>query len=422
MARLGFALCGAALLSFGCNPADFDDLEDSTWVAGEEKPWKGDTVLTAIGPSAVPGDSDFDGPEFMVVGRSDLSLTRLSYSTSGALSTDQVNLTDFLLTEEVLATTRPTDGLVLAATKRDPTLPDPGYIIVGEIEGGSEPTDPLGQIADSSVTILTSLDWEGIAASKSRLVAIDGATIEVFDTSVQPAIRVPALGTPMGAEQGSCAPAAEDLAGTELQPSVGVLSDSFFVAGSSDGLVQLSLPDVDLDMDPITGHSCNLFVLFEEAGASMSGPILVGDFFPDADDGNPDPDIVAVSPGARVVILPDWLGPGTVGNSRSIAAPAGVSERWGESIAVGDFDGDGDQDLAVGDSAEGTVHIFDLGETDPLEPSATLTSAEDKVDFGRVVTAVPFGTGEKDLLVVGSRGEVHTYFKIYPSGDADPRN
>lgn len=139
-------------------------------------------------------------------------------------------------------------------------------------------------------------------------------------------------------------------------------------------------------------------------------------------------DLLAGRPGANQVDLYR-----DVASSPSTEAIAGSDspERFGAALAVGDFNQDGVDDLAVGDPAAeadghpggGLVHLYTGGGDfpgAPVEPPLRDNTPSDDQAFGRALEVGVFG-GASDVLAVGADGEVFTYFRLFSSAE-DPRS
>jgi hypothetical protein len=177
--------------------------------------------------------------------------------------------------------------------------------------------------------------------------------------------------------------------------------DQCFVASTRDPLLTINPPNSEPDF-----------------GKQM----VVGDF-----DGNGTPDLVIGAPSANKVyvymnlVLPTAPTP--------VEVTAADSTSFGDALAVGDFDGDGNDELVVGDpnaTADGTaragkVHLFtQSGGSFTLAASLYDAQPESDQNFGRAVAVARFG-GTQDILVVGAASEVFTYFRNAISG-SDVRN
>jgi hypothetical protein len=109
-------------------------------------------------------------------------------------------------------------------------------------------------------------------------------------------------------------------------------------------------------------------------------------------------------------------------NEVDVPAPSDAGS-LGAALAVGDLDGDGVPEVAVGapkSTADGvtdagSVFVFKWNGTG-LDLVATLHDASPDVEqhFGQSVAIVPFGSGTQNVLVAGSENEVFTYFRLSP--------
>jgi hypothetical protein len=113
-------------------------------------------------------------------------------------------------------------------------------------------------------------------------------------------------------------------------------------------------------------------------------------------------------------------------NEIDVPAPAGAGS-LGSALAVGDLDGDGIPEVAVGAPKStsdgvtdaGAVYVYKWDSTKSTlgpDPVATLFDASPDVEqhFGQSVAIVPFGSGTRNVLVAGSENEVFTYFRLSP--------
>jgi len=381
-------LASAALAALGCNPADFSDLADQTWVHVAEAPG---APVGGMGPVA---DS-----ELMVAGTDPIGLTRFVYDRGGGVETraEGINNENFDPSASPLFASRPDDGGFFMAVPNDANNGG-RQSVVGDFGGGVE------TVVTNAVPMIGATTWAGFAVSTLGDTGRRFAGF-VADSSALEVHVLPGLGADGGDPTTCTFPATGALQGDPTpNATVGVLGSTHYVIGSSGGLIEVSLPEA-----PET--ECVVGLL--NADVAVDGPILVGNF-----DAMAEVDIVGVRVGSSAVFLPNWLGPGTIGNPKIFSKPADASAKWGSAIAVGDFDGDGANDLAVGDPDEQTVYVYAL-EGNDVEPAGSLVPLDSAPGYGRALAAVPFG--DKDLLVVATNTEVHTYFRIWATGDTDPR-
>jgi hypothetical protein len=160
------------------------------------------------------------------------------------------------------------------------------------------------------------------------------------------------------------------------------------------------------------------------AGATSFGHALaVGDF-----GGTALPDLVIADPENNAVyVYMDWTVEAPTAATK-LATPTG-SVAFGTTLAVGDFDDDGKDELVVGDPKKkiaahpeaGTAYIYRGDGADGFNPALFLhdARAEDNQNFGRsLAVANAFG---RDRLIVGAKNEVFTYFRTPLTGDVDFR-
>ncbi len=140
-------------------------------------------------------------------------------------------------------------------------------------------------------------------------------------------------------------------------------------------------------------------------------------------------DLVVASPATNnVYVYMDWT-VATPTQPIRIGAPSAEPMAFGSSVVVGDFDGDGQDELVIADpktavadkTAAGRVYLFSGDGSGGFGTPIVLhdSRAEKGQNFGRSLAAVPgFGT---DRLIIGTSKEVFTYFKTPLSGDLDFR-
>ena len=142
--------------------------------------------------------------------------------------------------------------------------------------------------------------------------------------------------------------------------------------------------------------------------------LLVANF----DDGDV-PDLVVSAPSTRSVYIYFNLDldAGPAGTPVTITLDGSV--RFGEALAVGDFDGDAKHELVVGDpnvvvngtANAGSAHIYTFsGQTPTLAATLHDVSPTSDQRFGRNLGVAQFG-GAQDILIVAAKDEVFTYFR-----------
>ncbi len=150
------------------------------------------------------------------------------------------------------------------------------------------------------------------------------------------------------------------------------------------------------------GAASASFALVASPGAGAN-PVAaaVGDF-----NGDGKPDLAVVNQGSSTVsILLNSTPPGAASASFTLAASPGVGS-LPQSVAVGDFNGDGKPDLAVANSNGNTVSIL-LNSTPPGAPSASFTlAASPGVGAYPISVAVGDfnGDGKPDLATADANG------------------
>ncbi|MEU9332900.1 VCBS repeat-containing protein [Streptomyces sp. NPDC048290] len=120
-----------------------------------------------------------------------------------------------------------------------------------------------------------------------------------------------------------------------------------------------------------------------------------GDGYHDLVVNAPGEDMGADKDGGTVILL--WgSAAGLTGRSVTIADPApGSHDRWGETLAAGDFDGDGRADLVVG-STSATVHIFKGGFSSTGKPGKGRTTLTPPILSGTGLGPVNLTAGDID--------------------------
>jgi hypothetical protein len=152
--------------------------------------------------------------------------------------------------------------------------------------------------------------------------------------------------------------------------------------------------------------------------AGFGGDVVVGDF-----DGDDDLDFAVSSPDSNAVTA--YLHDGSLGFTAVEVDPSLDASVFGASLAVGDLDGDGADELVVGapqsnvDGASnaGAAYVYVLdGQSFTREITLHDAQPEAEQRVGQVVAVVPWAAGDRNVLVVSGDTEIFTYFRtpMYP--------
>ena len=390
----------AAALAAGCNPGDFSDLADQTWVHPTEAPdnLNSDDYGAAVAFAGTSGS----GASIAVAARAPAGIVLLDYDGGGSL-----DRRFRILSDEVPG--------VLSLPERPAVATDPdafsdsaGNVAVAATDG-SVPFAVLFTASSFEFPEAIAFGDSGGAPAALAFGRTDAGN--AGDTDL-----VALVGDQLWLAQdyaGGAAPVACTVSGARNL----VIADVAAGDGAEILLTTANGAALVRGSDVAAATCAPTEVEIGDGESDFGIALAVGDF-----DGSGEEDVAIGAPAGNAVYV---IENGDVGSPLLIDGPGG-SSAFGEALAAGDFDGDGTDELVVGDSgfsAEvsggGAAHILGGGSLDTL---ATLFDADPEEDqrFGRSV-AVARWSGDDDILVIGASEEVFTYFRQPISGDQDVR-
>ncbi len=411
-------LAGLLALSLAsCDPRDFDDLADEAWVHAAGKPGDVDSAGFGIGLVAGGGDS----LHYIVAGEAPPTLTMAKFDRAGARSTASEDVRNVLADAEAF-----TYPLVMASDASSFAASN-GNVAVATFNGSGAALFMMrGENGSASVpfNLAGSAPASGLAfgatdaSADTDLIAVSGSTLNIiadYQSQNDPnaaAVSCAFIGTGGGAFVADVDAAAGDEILFAIDGELQIASASALVAAANaaEGCFDTVAP---------------LATIAAPAGeASFGTGMLLANL-----DGNGTGDLVVSAPEQRAVYV--YFDYATVSPSEplKIDSPANATQ-FGVSIAAGDFDGDGRDELVIGDPAQradgharaGIVYLYSglasASQGAPIELHDASPVNDQRFGQSLAVTQA-FGGAN---LVVGAKNEVFTYFRTPLAGDDDFRN
>lgn len=420
------------LLGAGCSWSAFDDLADQTWV---------DSVGAAEGISpndflgvAAPGVTDATAT-FVVLGANTDSVGSYSYDADGVVATAGVEIRANSTQFGVLDPRTPIAG--------DPYSGNVG--VAGATNDNATGNTKIIHFPPGSTTVSLQSDFNSTQGPlyeriwPTGLVYArtddDGAGTTTTDAVIArgPQVAMAAdYATSGGTLSGCVLETAEDLVlsvgAANFDPAdaddevIAVFNDAtgasgiVILDGSAIASSYANRPIADQVPQCRTAPTGTVWTTINgPAGDTDFGrAIVVGDF-----DGDGDPDWAVSSPMSNRVIA--YINEGNAGaDVTEIEVPVVFeASQFGASMAAGDLDGDGADELIVGApradvegaTNAGTAHIYAFDGA-AFSLTVTLHDAQPETEqgFGTAVAVVPWGDDRRVLVVVGDT-EVFTYFR-----------
>lgn len=436
IAPVATGLAGLALLvgTSGCEPSwyDFrvyDDLADQTWTEVSEAP---DNVGDQrYGWNIASGAVSDSGASFLVAGEKPDGFGFVRVDPAGAITTTaiplfSVNILDQPNTWSARPAMAGSDGSTVAVSMSNGGSPaEPTQATVALIDAGTgQPGELFSLPGSDHVKDLAFGQTDVAGAGQNGLVALRFAQLGIIADIADPQSPVPSceheFTVPLGlevAELKSDSPGQEIVfaAANGANPSqVMILSGSLVSDAVAAGL------DPTLCFD---GGRAPLVTIDAPEGESDFGSgLVVADF---NNTGVPDLAIGAAGSGKVYVYTEIDLAGALPPTPIIVDGPPGAIG-FGSNLYAGDVhQADGADELIVaipsaqvsGQVTAGMVHVYDFGAGAFAAP-IVLHDAQPEGDsqFGQGVAVVPFGP-TSEILVVGAKSELFTYFRLHTADD-----
>lgn len=422
-----------ALALGACDWRTFDELADEAWADSAGSP--GDLNAGEFATN-VAFSGGGDGVTFLVSGQRPDGVAMIAYDPAGSLSSAG---------ESILAgggSPNP-DTLPAHPAMAGDASSTEGAIAIGLAENGFtmgrvlvyRPSGPsLLQSVPIGTGVVTALAFgatnKAANSTATDIVATTGDQVNVLGGyELEASLRTTAS-CGFGRDRAFAAAVADiDSSSAESEIILAIGNESMSGAASTvlilDGLT-VEAANADLtDTSCVANGRTALAELAAPADeADFGAALVVADF-----DGSGGFDVAVGAPSSNKVYIymnVDLAG-GAPAAPTEVSGPSG-SDRFGETLAAGDFDGDGNDELVVGDpgaTVDGTANagrayiipsdggfgtVFTLGDASP----------EADQSFGRGLAVGSF-SGSGTVLAVAARNEVFTYFRTALSTDVRQR-
>lgn len=411
-----------------CNLSAFDDRRRSAWSDSSGRP--SPVTSSDYGTVITTVDREQPGATIVVAGNDPPSISTVSYDDRGARTARGADLLDVAGGIALAGALDPIvggDGVVAIAgsgASGEILFYDARSGVTGPAPRGRLAAGACGALAGPGQAMVFGLTGAGVAEEPDLIVLAGTELLVLPDVDVDsPGDCWRCTLTDAAVEPVSGLQVAVTDAGGPDGEEIVVLVDRSSTAPAA--LLLLAAPTV-LDGGPCVPLGAPTPLDRDERLAPVMG---VGDV-----DGDQAPDVALVASTLdRAYVVRDLDASGASGGTQLIVPPAG-SVQFGTALAFGDFDGDDAEELAIGDPAAssaadpgvdgGRVTVYRFDTEDGLVPEATLYDGQPEPGqaFGRVLGVAEFVAGgiKRDLLIVGARGEVFTYFRLLDAID-DPR-
>lgn len=421
MRNFKFTLSIASLaLVASCDWRDFDELEDTVWVRASPK---GNLNSRGFGIGLVPTGSTGQ-LKYFVAADVPAAAVLITFDQQGGRKASTPTLVNDIVTGAAQLQRPPT----LASDPSSFASTTMGNVAIGIFDADNSQANAFMILGSNGVStgrfILgggaepTGLAFGNSDASAAvDLFAVAGAELSIVPDYQAASTSAPADSCGLSAGGGEILIAEVDAANAEAEVLVSAAGEIFVGTGAT---IQAAaaVPEACFSTVPALGT-----ITAPGGEASFGGLLHQGDF-----DGNGETDLVIAAPTDNAVyVFRNWT-VAAPSAGQKVATPGGAVS-FGSSVAVGDFNGDGRDELIVGDpgrniaahDSAGKVYIFDTDASGVFQAPIELhdARAEDSQVFGQSLAVVQaFGS---ETLVVGAKEEVFTYFRTPVSGDDDFR-